>query len=113
MGQKRKATRSTDIVSAEVRSRMMKAVRQRGTSLELHVRRLLRESGSSYRLNNRKLPGSPDFSNIRKGWAIFVHGCFWHGHRNCRKTKGGARGRVPATRSGFWSGKLEANRRRD
>ncbi len=104
---------SGDIVTAAIRSRMMSAVRQRGTSAEIEVRRLVREAGGSYRLNSRRLPGSPDLSNVSRGWAIFVHGCFWHGHRNCRKTKGGKGGRVPVTRRRFWAEKLEANRRRD
>lgn len=91
----------------------MRAVRQRDTTPELVVRRLVRQVGVSYRLNSRKLPGTPDLSNIHRGWAIFVHGCFWHAHRNCRKTKGGRNGRVPVTRKKFWAEKLEANRLRD
>lgn len=102
-----------DIVPAAIRSQMMCSVRQRGTSPEMEVRRLVREVGGSYRLNSRSLPGSPDLSNVSRGWAIFVHGCFWHGHRNCRKTKGGKDGRIPVTRRRFWEAKLEENRRRD
>lgn len=102
-----------DIVSRETRARMMRSVRQRGTTPELVVRDLLIGLGAKYRLNNRNLPGSPDFSNQSQGWAVFVNGCFWHGHRNCQKTKGGKNPRIPATRSAFWSDKLTANRRRD
>lgn len=93
---------------------MMRAVPRENTSAELAVRKLLRELGvTAYRLNNKKLPGSPDISNQRHGWAVFVHGCFWHGHRSCKKTRGGRSGRVPATRSAFWSEKIRANRARD
>lgn len=102
-----------DIVSKRKRSEMMRAVRREATPAELVVRGMVRESGASYRTNNRRLPGSPDLSNQRHRWAIFVHGCFWHGHRNCSKTKGGASGRIPRTRSEFWRAKLEGNRRRD
>jgi DNA mismatch endonuclease (patch repair protein) len=102
-----------DIVSHEQRSRMMRAVGQKQTAPERAVASILRHAGIRYRLNNRSLPGSPDLSNQRRGWAIFVHGCFWHGHRYCQKTKGGPHGRVPATRPDFWEAKLVANRLRD
>ena len=74
---------------------------------------ILRDLGIHYRLNHPGLPGHPDFANRTRGWAIFVHGCFWHGHRNCRKTKGGKSGRVPATNVKFWAQKIDANRERD
>lgn len=102
-----------DIVSKAKRSEMMRAVRQRGTEPEMAVRAILRELGVRYRLNHPGLPGRPDFANRTRSWAIFVHGCFWHGHRNCRRTKGGGTGRVPATNTNWWHGKIEANRARD
>ena len=102
-----------DIVSKETRSRMMRAVRQRGTKPERVIGDLLRELGVRYRLNVRSLPGSPDFANQTRGWVVFVNGCFWHGHRNCPKTKGGRSSRIPSTRRKFWSDKIRANRRRD
>ena len=92
---------------------MMRAVRQRNTLPERSVAETIRRLGRSYRLNSSSLPGSPDISNRSKSWAIFVNGCFWHGHKNCSKTKGGAFSRVPVTRSDFWSEKLRANRSRD
>lgn len=92
---------------------MMRAVRRRGTRPELAVQELVRALGFHYRLNNKSLPGSPDLSNKRGGWVIFVHGCFWHGHRHCKKTKGGRDGRVPASRAAFWADKLATNRARD
>lgn len=87
----------------------MRRVRQRGTGPELAVRSLLRQLGVAYRLNCANLPGRPDFSNQFRGWAIFVHGCFWHGHRRCRR-----RSRlVPKSNQDWWIEKLEANRARD
>lgn len=92
---------------------MMRAVGQRDTSAERAAGRILRELGVRYRLNHPGLPGRPDFANRCRGWAIFVHGCFWHGHRNCQKTKGGRTGRVPASNRPYWSAKIDANRERD
>jgi DNA mismatch endonuclease (patch repair protein) len=92
---------------------MMKAVKQANTSAELEVRKLVAALGIRYRLRNRDLPGSPDLANRTRRWAVFVNGCFWHGHKNCPKTKGGAGSRVPKVRHHFWEQKLEGNRRRD
>lgn len=91
----------------------MRAVRRQGTKPELAVRCLLREIGVRYRVSNDSLPGSPDLANRARGWAIFVHGCFWHGHPNCAKTKGGRRGRIPRQNRPFWAAKIMANRKRD
>lgn len=102
-----------DIVSQEKRSAMMRAVRQKDTPPELAVRRMLRSRGLSYRVRNRDLPGSPDIANRKRRWAVFVHGCFWHGHRNCAKTKGGSSGRIPSRNREFWLEKVKANRARD
>jgi DNA mismatch endonuclease (patch repair protein) len=92
---------------------MMRAVGQRYTEEERLVGTLLRQLHSRFRANVRSLPGSPDFANRARKWAIFVHGCFWHGHLNCRVTKGGGSGRVPVRNAGYWSRKLDDNRRRD
>lgn len=102
-----------DIVDEQTRSRMMAAVGQQDTRAELAVRRLLHALGIRYRIRNRDLPGSPDIANRSSGWAVFVNGCFWHGHKNCRKTKSTTGARVPKTRADFWSVKLAANRKRD
>lgn len=89
------------------RSLLMGRVRQRGTSAEQDVGRTLRSLGLRYRKNTKGLPGSPDFSNKSARWALFVNGCFWHHHTNCRKAT------VPRTNSEFWREKFFANRRRD
>lgn len=96
----------TDRLSPEKRSALMSRVRQRDTKPELMVRKLLHARGWRYRLHDRKLPGSPDlvFPRLRK--ALFVHGCFWHGH-DCKL------GKLPSSRTEFWTAKIEANRERD
>jgi len=103
----------SDIVNSAVRRRMMQAVQRDGTDIEVAVRRVVRLLGHRYRLNRRNLPGSPDLSNEKARWAIFVHGCFWHGHPHCAKTKGGRRGRIPVANRGFWERKIASNRLRD
>ena len=103
----------TDIVSKATRSRMMRAVGQRDTGPEIAVKRLVRGLGAAYRIRNGDLPGSPDLANRKRRWAIFVNGCFWHGHKNCAKTKGGRGSRIPRQNSTFWRTKLTDNRVRD
>lgn len=82
-------------------------VRQKNTKPELALRRWLWRQGYRYVLHKRGLPGSPDISNSKRKWAIFVHGCFWHGHESCRKAT------VPKRNREFWRAKIEANRLRD
>lgn len=89
------------------RSALMARVRQRGTAPELAVAAILRSLGLAYRLNVRSLPGSPDFANKHRRWAIFVMGCYWHHHTACRSAT------VPKTNEVFWRGKFAANRLRD
>jgi DNA (cytosine-5)-methyltransferase 1 len=85
----------------------MKRVRQSGTAPELAVRRTLTSMGVSYRTCVRDLPGRPDIVNRKARWALFVHGCFWHGHAGCKLFT------VPKTNARFWSEKVDANRKRD
>ena len=85
----------------------MARVRQRGTDPELVVAAALRSFGVRYRLNVRKLPGSPDFSNQTRGWAVFVHGCFWHRHARCKRAS------MPKSNRRFWADKFASNRKRD
>lgn len=103
----------SDIVSPRKRRSMMQAVRQKRTGIELEVARVVRDLGHRVTANSESLPGRPDLSNRRKMWAIFVHGCFWHGHPHCRKTKGGRTGRIPITNRAFWVEKIAGNRARD
>jgi DNA mismatch endonuclease, patch repair protein len=96
----------TDTRTPEQRRRIMQSVRTRGTGPELAVRRVLSRLGYRYRLNAKDLPGRPDIVLPRRMKAIFVHGCFWHGH-GCRK------GRAPKSRLEYWKPKLSANKARD
>ena len=85
----------------------MRAVKSRDTSPELAVRALLRPIAPDYRLHRGDLPGKPDIVYMSRKLAIFVHGCFWHGH-DC------ARGaRAPKTNAAYWRAKIARNRARD
>jgi DNA mismatch endonuclease (patch repair protein) len=88
-------------------SQRMSGVRRRDTSPEMNVRRALHSLGIHYRTRNRDLPGSPDVANRKRKWALFVHGCFWHRHRACRRTT------TPKRNRGFWVAKFAANCERD
>jgi len=91
-----------------LRSRTMRAVRSRNTSPELAVRKMLRGLGfTGYRLHRKELPGKPDVVFLGRRKAIFIHGCFWHGH-NCPHGR-----REPSTNAGYWLPKIERNRQRD
>lgn len=91
---------------ALTRSQMMGRIRSTNTRPERAVRSAVHALGVRFRNEAKDLPGKPDLVNRKKKWAIFVHGCFWHGHA-CRA------GRPPATRADYWLPKLEANRQRD
>ena len=97
----------TDVFTPEKRSAVMRRVKGRDTSPELKVRRMLWAMGLRYRLHRKDLPGAPDIVLPGRKLAIFVHGCFWHGH-DC------ARGaRVPKQNRDYWTGKIGRNRARD
>lgn len=90
------------------RSRIMRAIHSKDTRPELAVRGLLCEIGfKGYRLHRSDLPGKPDIAFIKKKKAIFVHGCFWHGH-SCPVGL-----RRPKVNINYWSSKIEGNRIRD
>jgi DNA mismatch endonuclease (patch repair protein) len=90
------------------RSEVMRRVKARDTGPERRVRALLREAGlTGYRLDRRDLPGRPDVAFIGRRAAIFVHGCFWHGH-DCPR---GAR--APKANAAYWGAKIARNRARD
>ena len=97
----------TDILKASDRSRLMSKVRSRDTAPELVVRRLAHRLGFRFRLHRRSLPGCPDLVFPRYHAAVFVHGCFWHGHRGCRRSI------RPTTNTAFWNEKLAGNAKRD
>ncbi|MBA3811390.1 MAG: DNA mismatch endonuclease Vsr [Caulobacteraceae bacterium] len=97
----------SDVYGPEKRSAVMRRVKGRGTGPELAVRRLIWRLGGRYRLNRADLPGKPDIVLAGRRLAVFVHGCFWHGH-------GCARGaRIPKANRDYWIAKVAANRARD
>jgi DNA mismatch endonuclease (patch repair protein) len=97
----------SDVFSPEKRSAVMRRVKGRDTSPELKVRRMLWGLGLRYRLHRKDLPGAPDIVLPGRRLAIFVHGCFWHGH-DCPR---GAR--VPKQNRDYWTAKIGGNRARD
>lgn len=93
-----------------VRSRKsaeMAKVRTRDTAPEMAVRSVLHRAGHRFKLHDRRLPGTPDIVLPRHRLAIFVHGCFWHGHTGCKRSK------LPASRIEFWREKIARNAARD
>lgn len=95
-----------DIVDSATRSRMMAGIRSTNTRPELAIRKALHAAGFRYRLHPRDVPGKPDMAFARYRAAVFVNGCFWHGH-DCPLF------RLPDTRREFWTAKIERNRQRD
>jgi len=93
--------------SPEVRRRTMQAVKSKDTAPELLVRSLAHGMGYRFRLHRKDLPGKPDLVFPGRQKAIFVHGCFWHGH-DCPR---GAR--VPNQNRDYWLTKIDKNRERD
>jgi len=96
-----------DVFSREKRSEIMSRVSGKNTRPELVVRSLLHQLGFRFRLHRADLPGKPDIVLPGRKKAIFVHGCFWHGHQGC------ARSRRPSSNESFWSAKLDKNIMRD
>lgn len=96
-----------DVYNKTKRSQIMASIRGKHTSPEIHLARLLKELGLKFERHRKDLPGSPDAVLPRKKIALFVNGCFWHGHRNC------SRAALPSTNRVFWKEKIEGNKRRD
>ena len=84
----------------------MSKIRSKDTNIELRVRKALHSAGFRFRLHRKDLPGSPDLVLPKYSTAVFVNGCFWHGH-DCKKAK------IPATNIEFWKRKIETNISRD
>ena len=97
----------TDVFSREKRSSVMRRVKSTGTSPERTVRRVLTRMGLRYRLHRKDLPGKPDIVMAGRKLAIFVHGCFWHGHDCARGS------RVPKANRDYWVAKVARNVSRD
>lgn len=97
----------TDIKTPEERSRNMSAIKSNDTKPEMIVRRYLHGLGYRYGLHNKRLPGRPDIVLRRYKTIIFINGCFWHGHENCKYY------RLPKSNTDFWQTKIAQNRARD
>jgi DNA mismatch endonuclease, patch repair protein len=91
----------------EKRSQIMRAVKGKNTAPELVIRKLIYGLGYRYRLHGSHLPGKPDMYFTGKKKAIFIHGCFWHGH-SCKRGN-----RQPLTNQAYWTAKIERNKIRD
>jgi DNA mismatch endonuclease, patch repair protein len=98
---------STDTLSKEKRSRLMSQVRHKDTKPECIVRTTLHKTGFRFRLHAKNLPGTPDIILPKYQTVIFVHGCFWHRHLNCKKAT------TPKQNASFWREKFERNIQRD
>lgn len=96
-----------DTVGPEKRSSMMSGIRSKDTKPEIIVRQLLHRLGFRFRLHRKDLAGNPDIVLPKWGTVVFVNGCYWHGHQNCRLF------RPPKSQTEFWVDKIAGNRRRD
>ena len=92
---------------SEQRSRNMSAIKSKNTKPEIKVRKVLHSMGYRFRLHSKDLPGSPDIVLPKFKTVIFVHGCFWHRHENCKYAS------TPKTRQEFWNKKFNENINRD
>jgi len=96
-----------DKLSTLARSANMRSVRGRNTKPEIEVRKLAHRAGLRFRLHRNDLPGTPDLVFPRYRLVVFVNGCFWHRHGNCRRAS------MPSTRVEFWEKKFAATIARD
>lgn len=97
----------TDTFSKEKRHEVMSKIRGKDTQIEIKARHWLYQHGIRYRKNCKDIPGKPDIAIKKYKIAIFVHGCFWHGHENCKLF------RLPKTNTEFWKDKISKNIERD
>lgn len=96
-----------DVHDKATRSYNMSQIKAKNTKPELLVRKFLHAQGFRYSLHNKKLPGKPDIVLPKYKTIIFIHGCFWHGHKNCKFFV------VPKTRTSFWLNKINSNKAND
>lgn len=96
-----------DVFTKEKRSQIMSRISGKNTKPEIAVRSLLHRLGYRFRLHRKDLPGKPDIILPKHKKVIFVHGCFWHGHKDCSRSK------RPSTNESFWRKKLDRNIKRD
>ena len=92
-----------DVHSKEIRSYNMSQIKGKNTKPEMLVRRFLHANGFRYKLHDKSLPGKPDIVLPKYKTVIFVHGCFWHGHKNCKYFV------TPKTKTEWWLNKINGN----
>ena len=92
-----------DVHTKEIRSYNMSQIKGKNTKPEMLVRKFLFANGYRYKLNDKTLPGKPDIVLPKYKTVIFVHGCFWHGHKKCKYFV------VPKTRTEWWLNKINGN----
>lgn len=97
----------TDIKSKEARSKNMSAIRSRDTKPEMFIRKRLFAKGYRYRIASKLIPGHPDLYLAKYNAAVFIHGCFWHRHADCKYAY------MPKSKVDFWNTKFANNRKRD
>ena len=97
-----------DTITAERRSEIMSHIKSKDTSIELMVRRYLFALGYRYRVNYKALPGKPDIVFTKKKIAIFIHGCYWHGH-DC----GSRYAHSSKSKKAYWGSKIQRTQQRD
>jgi DNA mismatch endonuclease (patch repair protein) len=96
-----------DVFTIEKRSRIMSKIKSKDTKIEVITRKYLFAHGFRYRKNYKKLPGTPDIVLPKYKTAIFINGCFWHGHQGCKYFS------IPKSRTDFWINKINKNIQRD
>ena len=96
-----------DIMTKEERSIRMSRIHSASTKPEIKLRRALWRIGFRYKVNDKKLPGKPDIVLPKYHTVVFVHGCFWHGHKGCPTSH------IPETNTEFWKAKITRNQERD
>lgn len=96
-----------DVHNKQTRSYNMSQIKSGNTKPELLVRKFLHANGFRYKLHDKTLPGKPDIVLPRYKTIIFIHGCFWHGHANCKYFK------IPQTRTAWWLQKINTNKAND
>ena len=96
-----------DRMTTEQRHKCMSRIKSKDTKPELIVRRYLHAHGYRYRINVKRLPGTPDIVLRKYKTVIFINGCFWHGHEGCKYFV------MPKSNSQFWQKKIERNKQRD
>lgn len=97
----------SDVHNIQTRSYNMSQIKGSNTKPEILVRKFLFSNGLRYKLHDKNLSGKPDIVLPKFESVVFVHGCFWHGHENCRKFV------VPKTRTDFWLNKINTNKAND